>query len=51
MAGEDEGYYLLSDDAFSRQAFPFIVTTKRNNGTLTQTEHQQNVKISQAEPF
>lgn len=44
-------YSLLRDDACSGQAFPFLVTTKRNNGTLTQVEHQQNMKISQAEPF
>lgn len=42
---------LLKDDSCSGQVFPFLVTTKRNNGTLTQAEHQQNMKISQAEPF
>ena len=39
-------YRLLGDSAYIGQAFPFIVTPKRDNGALTDADHQQNVNIS-----
>ncbi|XP_035847590.1 uncharacterized protein LOC118493103 [Sander lucioperca] len=39
-------YCLLGDSAYIGQAFPFIITPKRDNGALTNADHQQNFNIS-----
>ncbi len=39
-------YSLLGDSAYTRQAFPFIITLKCDNGALTEADQQQNSKIS-----
>ena len=41
-----EDYRLLGDSAYIGQAFPFIITPKRDNGALTDADHQQNFYIS-----
>uniref|UniRef100_A0A8C6MEF6 DDE Tnp4 domain-containing protein n=1 Tax=Nothobranchius furzeri TaxID=105023 RepID=A0A8C6MEF6_NOTFU len=40
------GYSLLGDCAYIRRDFPFVVTPRRNNGTLTCEEQLQSNKIS-----
>ncbi|KAM3866921.1 putative nuclease HARBI1 [Diretmus argenteus] len=37
---------LLGDSAYSEQAFPFVITPKRDNGALTEAEQRMNVNIS-----
>uniref|UniRef100_A0A3B3TB02 DDE Tnp4 domain-containing protein n=1 Tax=Paramormyrops kingsleyae TaxID=1676925 RepID=A0A3B3TB02_9TELE len=39
-------YFLLGDSAYISQAFPFICAPKRDNGRLTEAEHQLNARIS-----
>ena len=41
-----EDYQLLGDSAYIGQAFPFIITPKRDNGALTDADRQQNFNIS-----
>uniref|UniRef100_A0A3B3SZE8 Uncharacterized protein n=1 Tax=Paramormyrops kingsleyae TaxID=1676925 RepID=A0A3B3SZE8_9TELE len=39
-------YFLLGDSAYISQAFPFICAPKRDNGRLTEAEHQLNARIN-----
>lgn len=39
-------YRLLGDSAYIGQAFPFILTPKRDNGALTNADRQQNYNLS-----
>ena len=41
-----EDYRLLGDSAYIGQAFPFIITPKRDNGALTNADRQENFHIS-----
>lgn len=37
---------LLGDTAYIGQAFPFVITPRQDNGTLTEADHQHNAAIS-----
>lgn len=39
-------YQLLGDSAYIGQAFPFVLTPKRDNGALTEADEQRNAEIS-----
>ena len=41
-----ENYFLLGDSAYISAQFPFIITPKRDNGTLTDDDVAENVRIS-----
>ena len=43
-----EHFYLLGDSAYIGNAFPFIVTPKRDNGRLSEEDKVQYTKISKA---
>lgn len=44
--GKMEDYRLLGDSAYVGQAFPFVVTPKRDNGALTDADRHHNSNIS-----
>ena len=41
-----EGYRLLGDASYLAQAFPFIVTPRRDNGFLTGADLRHNTDVS-----
>ena len=43
-----EHFYLLGDSAYIGNAFPYIVSPKRDNGRLSEKDKVQNTKNSKA---